>query len=69
MSTSIPEQLFDLRIVERHIQEGKVTQADYDAFLASIEDSAGNVEQSNVSLVTHHRARVTRAEVPEEEEG
>ncbi len=66
---SVPEAMFDLRVVERHIHEGRVTQAEYDTFLSGLEDSASNVETSSVSLVTHVRSRVVQADVAEDEEG
>jgi len=36
----IHESLFDTRVVERNIQAGKVTRAQYQLYLESLEDSA-----------------------------
>lgn len=39
----VPEQvLFDVRLVNRHIEEGRITQADVDAYRAKSEDAEEN---------------------------
>jgi hypothetical protein len=35
------ERLFDVRVVERNIEKGRVTQAEYDAHLAKLADMKG----------------------------
>jgi hypothetical protein len=36
-------RLFDVRIVERNIKRGIITRKEYDRFLKSLADGAGNV--------------------------
>ena len=38
--SSKPNQLFDVRIVERNIQKGLITRKEYDAYLQALEDNA-----------------------------
>lgn len=33
------ENLYDVRLVERHIRQGLITRADYDAYLKKVQDS------------------------------
>jgi len=47
-------QLFDVRVVERNIKLGKITQEDYDRWLESLEDSADQAETS-ATVFTHSR--------------
>jgi hypothetical protein len=38
----LPEEtLYDVRLVERHIRQGLITRADYDARLKKLDDAAG----------------------------
>ena len=48
--------LFDSRVVDRHIAEGRTTQAAYDAFLASLPDEADEAELSELKFVVRGRA-------------
>lgn len=36
--SSINENLFDIRVVERNIARGKITREQYEAYLTSLED-------------------------------
>ena len=58
--SNINERLFDKRVVERNIKRGKITRAQYDAWLASLEDSAELSEDTETVFVTR---------VPDEGEG
>ena len=40
MATEIHENMFDQRVVARHIKRGLVNQKDYDGHLESLEDCA-----------------------------
>ena len=44
MAKNLDEQLVDRRTVERNIQKGLLTRADYEAYLGKLEDSEGNAE-------------------------
>jgi hypothetical protein len=59
MST-IDERLFDKRVVERNIKRGKITRAQYEAWLASLEDSGEVSEDTETMFITR---------IPDEEEG
>ena len=40
---NLPEHvLFDVRLVQRHIEEGLITQADVDAYRSKCDDAAEN---------------------------
>lgn len=41
---------FDVRVVDYNLTHGKITREEYDAFLATLPDSASNAVESNVSL-------------------
>lgn len=51
MPTSIPAEMFDVRHIERYLAEGQVTQEQYDAWLAGLEDSAGEADESSVRMI------------------
>ena len=59
MST-IDERMFDKRVVERNIKRGKITRAQYEAWLASLEDSGEVSEDTETVFITR---------IPDEEEG
>ena len=59
MST-IDERMFDKRVVERNITRGKITRAQYEAWLASLEDSSEVSEDTETVFITR---------IPDEEEG
>ena len=46
-----PDRTFDVRVVDRMMRAGVVTQEQYAAWLESIEDSASECETSNVHMV------------------
>ena len=50
--SQIDERLFDLRIVERNIKRGKVTRAQYNAWLESLEDSAEQSTETETVFVS-----------------
>ena len=50
----VEEDLFDGRIVEKNIERGFVTREAYEAYLASLEDTASLAEESTVRMVAHH---------------
>lgn len=62
-----PEFLFDARTVDRHIKEGRTTQAEYDAFLASLPDEADEAVDSDVRFVVRGRLLATSGIVEEED--
>jgi hypothetical protein len=47
-------QLFDVRVVERNIKLGTITQEDYDRWLESLEDSA-ELAETSATVFTHSR--------------
>jgi hypothetical protein len=40
-------RLFDRRVVERNIKKGLVTRKDYEKYLKSLEDVAGNIASAD----------------------
>ena len=39
------EKKFDIRVIEKKIQEGVVTRQDYEAYLQSLLDVSGNIDE------------------------
>lgn len=56
MSTT-DESKFDVRHVERFIAEGKLTRAEYDAWLAQLPDSGDQAEASSVRFTVSDPTR------------
>jgi len=52
------ESNFDVRHVERFIAEGKVTRAEYDAWLAALPDSADAADTSAVRFTVSDPGRL-----------
>ena len=42
MDKNAPEKIYDVRLLERHLRDGKISQADYDQFLGQLPDAADN---------------------------
>ena len=55
----IDESLFDSRTVDRHISEGRTTQAAYDAFMAGLPDEADECVDSDVRFIVRGRILAT----------
>ncbi len=53
------ECLFDSRVVERHIAEGRTTQVAYDAYLAGLTDEAEEVVESDLRFTVRGRPLAT----------
>ncbi len=51
--------LFDSRVVDRHISEGRTTQKAYDAYLAGLPDEADEGAESELKFVVRGRALAT----------
>lgn len=63
-------ELFDIRHIERFLEEGKVTPEAYQKYLAALEDSAEDAEVSAVRFIASdptRRAMPGDATGPEEE--
>ncbi|MEE2670141.1 MAG: hypothetical protein VYA54_00420 [Bdellovibrionota bacterium] len=45
LKLALEDKLMDTRLVDRFIAEGKLTKADYDKYLESIQDDEGNFER------------------------
>jgi hypothetical protein len=54
--SQIPEDMFDVRKIERFLHEGLLTQDQVDAWLAGLEDCSANQETSSVQMIAHERA-------------
>lgn len=63
-----PDNLFDVRVVERNISEGIVTREEYEAHLSTIADEGDNLDESNVVMTLHTRARRTGVADSEDDE-
>jgi len=61
-------EVFDVRTLERYLEDGTITRDQYDTFLASLEDCADNAEQSSIQMQMHRRARNLHSADAEEEE-
>ena len=46
-------RLLDIRTVERNIKAGKLSQADYQKFLESLDDCADDAEETETQMVLH----------------
>ncbi len=54
--SQVDESMFDVRHVERFIAEGRITQKQYDDYLAALEDCTKNAEESGVRMqATYYR--------------
>ena len=53
------ESLFDERVVERHIAEGRTTKEAYEAYLASLPDETEEVVQSELRFTVRGRPLAT----------
>lgn len=51
MAKQQPTIVFDSRLVERSIRKGLITREQYDAYLAKLDDAAGNAEAIELELV------------------
>jgi hypothetical protein len=50
MAKNIDTNWFDVRVVERHIAEGRVTRKDYEQFLASLPDESEEGEETETRM-------------------
>jgi hypothetical protein len=41
---SKPEQIFDVRLIERHVNKGKISRKDFEQYLKQLPDASDNVE-------------------------
>lgn len=63
------DQLFDVRVVEKNIETGKITRAEYEEHLAGLDDCADRADTLTASLVfTRGRIDVGR-EMDDDEAG
>lgn len=53
------ESLFDSRVVERHIAEGRTTKEAYEAYLASLPDETEEGVQSDLRFTVRGRPLAT----------
>jgi len=51
------EEMFDVRHLERFLQEGRITPEQMASRLASLEDCSANTEKSSIVMVAHERTR------------
>jgi hypothetical protein len=51
------EEVFDVRKLERALQEKSLTPAEVEAWLAGLEDCSANAETSHVQMIAHDRTR------------
>jgi hypothetical protein len=45
------EQLFDIRLLERHLTKGQITQKDYDAYLKNMDSVEDNADYVTADLI------------------
>ena len=55
--SDINEEMFDVRKLERFVQEGRLTQAQVDEFIGGLEDCSANAEKSSIQMIAHDRSR------------
>jgi len=60
------ESLFDARVVDRHIAEGRTTRAAYEAYLASLPDDAAACSESDLRFVVRNRPMATAGHVEDD---
>lgn len=63
MYSDKPDSLYDSRIIERNIAAGLVTRADYEAWLASLEDDASKCVETTTQFI---RGQTNMAESDED---
>ena len=51
------DQLFDIRVVQRYIKLGRLSAADYDKYLASLEDSAADAVETDTRFSSAYEQR------------
>ncbi len=51
MSQTVNERMFDKRVVERYIKQGKITRAQYNEWLAALEDDQEQADQTETEFV------------------
>jgi hypothetical protein len=56
-ATPPPESAFDVRVVERNLDEGKLSAAQYEKHLKQLPDDADEAETSSVNMVLRSRPR------------
>ncbi len=53
----LPEEtLYDVRLVERHIRQGLITRADYDAHLKKLQDAADQADDLDMDVLANGQA-------------
>ncbi len=55
--SEINEETFDVRQLERFLQEGRLTPEQVANHLASLEDCSANTEKSSIVMISYERAR------------
>jgi ribulose bisphosphate carboxylase small subunit len=53
----VTEDLFDVRRIERALAEGHITPEQVQKHLESLEDCAGDAEESSIRMVAYDRSR------------
>jgi hypothetical protein len=54
----LPEEiLYDVRLVERHIRQGLITRADYEAHLKKLQDAAEHADNLDVDVLANGHAQ------------
>ncbi len=51
MKDARDESVFDVRIVERNIREGRLSKEEWEQFLASLEDSASEAMETSTQML------------------
>jgi len=67
MATRRTEESFDLRNLDRFLQDGTLSQEEYQAFLDQLPDDSDAADYSNVQMAIHRRRRVETQSTEEEE--
>ena len=62
------ENKFDLRNVERNLKRGKITQEEYDAHLASLEDCSDMMAECETRFMHKSKTEAENQEGQEEQE-
>jgi hypothetical protein len=51
------ETLYDVRLVERHIRQGLITRADYDAHLKKLQDQGDQADNVDMDVLVNGGAQ------------
>jgi hypothetical protein len=65
--SKLSEEIFDLRTLERYLNDGTLTREQYEEYLAGLEDCASNADTAAAQMVAYRRSRRTETQYEEDD--